>query len=155
QAFDRFEQQPSVVAAAQTRLPGPGRSMEDGGDAVGDGLAVAIEQRHVDRKIDAGTRHHLPLERIAVQIDNAGKHQKIARIDVQGGASIASADVTNFSVDNSHRGFDDFAAEQGAAALDEDVSHDVAFCRERSEPAVERGSYLPRKSSTEIDGGFA
>jgi hypothetical protein len=49
--------------------------MIDGRDAVGDRLPVAVDQRDVDRKVDSGARHHLPLERIAMQIDNAGQYQ--------------------------------------------------------------------------------
>ena len=40
-----------------------------------DGLPVAVDQRHIDRKIDTRARHHLPLERIAMQIDDARQHQ--------------------------------------------------------------------------------
>ena len=63
-----------VVAAAQTRFPRPRRGVIDGGDAVADRLPVAVNERDVDREVDARTRHHLPLERIAMQIDNARQH---------------------------------------------------------------------------------
>jgi hypothetical protein len=53
--------------------------VEHRGDAVGDRLPVAVDQRDVDREIDARPRHHLPLERIAMQIDDARQHQKAAR----------------------------------------------------------------------------
>jgi hypothetical protein len=52
-------------------------------DAISDGLTVAVDQGHIDRKIDPGARHHLPLERIAMQIDDSGKNQQAAGIEVQ------------------------------------------------------------------------
>lgn len=55
--------------------------MKDRRDAVSDRLPVAIGQCHVDRKIDAGAGHHLPLERIAVQIDDTRQHFQAARIN--------------------------------------------------------------------------
>ncbi len=64
--FDRLEQQPGIIAAPKPGLPGPCRGMIDGGDAVADRLPVAVGQRHIDGKIDAGARHHLPLECVAM-----------------------------------------------------------------------------------------
>ena len=69
--LDRVEQPPGVVAAAQARLPRPGGGVKHRGDAVGYRLPVAFGQRDVDRKIDAGARHHLPLEGVAMDVDDA------------------------------------------------------------------------------------
>ncbi len=73
----RIDQRVRVLGAAQARLPRPGDAVKGGGDAVRDQLPVGVDQRHVDRKVDTGARHHLPLERIAVQVDDAGQHQQV------------------------------------------------------------------------------
>jgi hypothetical protein len=88
QALDADEQAPGVVGAAQTGLPGPGGGMKDRGDAVGDRLPVAVDQRHIGREVDAGTGHHLPLERVAMQVDNARQHQEVAAVDAERAASV-------------------------------------------------------------------
>jgi len=62
--------------------------VEDGGDAVGDGLPIAFEQRHIDRKSDSWSRHHLPLEGIAVDVDDPGQDQKAAGVDHPLGARL-------------------------------------------------------------------
>ncbi len=82
--------------------------MIDGGDAVGDRLPVAVEQRHIDRKIDAGARHHLPLERIAMQVDDARQHQETAGIEAsEPGASRGRvrADGADLTAGDPQRGF--------------------------------------------------
>ena len=79
--FDRVEHPPRVVGAAQARLPRPGHRMEDGGDAVAHRLAVAVDQRDVDGEIDARPRHHLALEGVAVDIDDARKHHQTFGIE--------------------------------------------------------------------------
>jgi hypothetical protein len=55
--------------------------VKDGGDAIGEGLSIALEQRNIDWKSDPWPRHHLSLECIAVDVDDPGKHQKAGRID--------------------------------------------------------------------------
>jgi hypothetical protein len=50
-------------------------------DAVGERLSIAFKQCHVDGKSDSRPRHHLPLERIAVDVDNPGEDQKARGID--------------------------------------------------------------------------
>jgi len=55
--------------------------VENRGDAVTDRLPVTVDQRHVDREIDAGAGHHLPLKGVAMQIDNAGQHQQAAGVE--------------------------------------------------------------------------
>ena len=58
--------------------------MKDRGDAVGDRLPVAFQERDVDRKSDARPRHHLPLERVAVNVDDAREGRKRPRgVDVR------------------------------------------------------------------------
>ena len=68
-------------ARSTARVTGASFSRDRCGDAVGDRLAVAVDQRHIDGKIDAGARHHLPLEGIAMQVDDARQHQQVAGVD--------------------------------------------------------------------------
>src|SRR5712672_970709 len=56
------------------RVPGPGRGVIDRGDSVADSLPVAVDQSYIDGKIDTRAGHDLPLERIAMQIDDARQH---------------------------------------------------------------------------------
>jgi hypothetical protein len=118
--------------------------MKHGGDAVGDGLAIAVDQRDVGRKIDAGARHHLSLECITMQVDDARQHQEIARIDHERAASSASAD---HAVAHGERGILKFSAVHDTATFDEDVSHDLALRSRGIGWSPERASYLSRKSS--------
>ena len=87
--LDGLQQIPRILRAAQARLPRPGRGMKNRGDAISDRLPVAVDQGHVDGKIDPGTRHHLPLERIAMQIDDSRQHQQVAGIDTERSAPMA------------------------------------------------------------------
>ncbi|MGY3225600.1 hypothetical protein ACVIM5_006207 [Bradyrhizobium sp. USDA 4512] len=122
--------------------------MEHGGDAVGDRLPVAVDQRHVGREVDAGARHHLPLERIAVQVDDAGQHQQATGIDVKRGATLLGVERADVATSGPQRGLDQGAVNQRAPALDENVRHDAAlrclFCDWDTASA----SYLSRNSST-------
>jgi hypothetical protein len=81
QALDGGEDRARILRPAQAALPRPGHAVEHGGDAVGDGLTVAFEQRDVERESHAGARHQLPLEGIAVHVDDAGQHQQTRRVD--------------------------------------------------------------------------
>ena len=54
QGLDGLQQIPRILRAAQARLPRPCRGMKNRGDAVSDRLLVAVDQGHIDRKIDAG-----------------------------------------------------------------------------------------------------
>ena len=81
QRLDRLEQLPCTISAAKPGLPGPGGGVKDRGDAVANGLPVAVGQRHVDGKADAGTRHHLPLECVTMQVDDSRQHLEVAGID--------------------------------------------------------------------------
>ena len=44
-------------------------------------LTVTFLKRQGERKRNAGPRHHLPLERIAMNIDDTGEHQEPAGVD--------------------------------------------------------------------------
>ena len=97
QSLDRGEHSARIVGAAQARLPRPGDAVIHGGDAVAHRLPVAFHQRHVDGKTDAGPRHQLPLECVAVDIDDTGQHVQAARIDAAAVAGLA-ADGTDRTV---------------------------------------------------------
>jgi hypothetical protein len=103
--LDRFQQAPGIIGTAQAGLPRPGRGMIDGCDAVRDRLPVAVDQCDVDRKIDPGARHHLPLERIAMQIDNARQHQQAAGIDTGRAVVVARTHGCDLAAGNPQRGF--------------------------------------------------
>ena len=103
--LDRLQQFPRIVRAAQAGLPRPGRGVIDGRDAVADRLPVAVDQRHIDRKIDAGARHHLPLEGIAMQIDNARQHQQAAGIDAGRAVAVVRTHGDDLAAGNPQRGF--------------------------------------------------
>ena len=92
--------------------------MKGGGDAVRDQLPVGVDQRHVDRKVDTGPGHHLPLERIAVQVDDARQHEKVGCVDAERGSARRTADVDDLAVGDSEGGFDQLAADQRLAAFD-------------------------------------
>ena len=129
QALDRVEQPPRIRAAAQARLPRPGGGVKHRGDAVGNRLAVAVDQRHVDGKIDTGSRHHLPLESVAMQVDDARQHQQATRIDGEWGAGLIAADTGDLAARGLQRSVAKFFAEQGPATFDQNVGHDVALRR--------------------------
>src|SRR5215468_7585866 len=50
--------------------------MEHGGNAVGDGLSVAVDKGNVERDINARARHDLPLKGVAMNVDNARQQQE-------------------------------------------------------------------------------
>ena len=88
QALDAVENRARILGPAQAAFPRPGHAMKDGRDAVGDGLPIAFEQRNVDRKSHSRPRHHLSLEGVAMDVDDAGKDQKAARVDRPLGARL-------------------------------------------------------------------
>jgi hypothetical protein len=86
--------------------------------AIGDRLAVAVDQRYIDGKINAGTWHHLPLEGIAVQIDDSRQYLQIACIDGNRASCLLRAHGDNVAACYTQRGLMKFAAEKRAAAFD-------------------------------------
>src|SRR5262245_47556299 len=90
QALDAVENRARILRAAQTSFPRPRYAVEYGGDAVGDGLPIAFEQRHIDRKSDARPRHHLSLKGIAVDVDDPGQDHKAAGVDHPLGARLCA-----------------------------------------------------------------
>ncbi len=124
--LDRVQQSPRIVGAAQAGLPRPGGGVIDGGDAVADRLPVAVDQRNVDRKVDAGARHHLPLEGVAMEVDDAGQHQQATGIDAQRVAAVVRTSRNDIAAGDLQRGVNKFSAEQDPAAFDQHVGHDAA-----------------------------
>ncbi|MGY4355452.1 hypothetical protein ACVW0J_001945 [Bradyrhizobium sp. i1.7.7] len=147
--LDRLHQGARIAGAAQARLPRTGRGVKDGGDAVADRLAVTVGERDVDREVDAGARHHLALEGIAMQIDDAGQHQQVARIDRQPRTAARGIDLRNVRAGHQNGSFDELGADQGPAALKEDVCQATALRLLAGERVRElaRASYAERKSS--------
>lgn len=143
--LDCLHQAARIIAAAQARLPRTGRGVKYRGDAVADRLAVAVGERNVDREVDAGARYHLPLEGIAVQIDDAGQDQQIACIDRQPRPAARGVDPGDILSGHRQRRLDEVGADQGPAAFQEYVCHAIAF-RLLAEGLV-RASYVERKSS--------
>lgn len=121
--------------------------MERSSDAVGDRLAVAIDQRDVDRKVHLWPRHHLPLEGIAMDIDDARQHHEVACVQRERAASVFWAKLADFAAGDRERGFLEFAVDQGTPGFNEDVSHNAALRLALVAGAVEAASYLSRKSS--------
>src|ERR1041385_4587550 len=120
--------------------------MKDGRDPVGDDLPVAVEKRDIDREVDAGPRHHLPLERIAMQVHDARQHQQPTRVELDRAALTALADIADRATLHRERRFQNVAAEQGAAAFNENIDHDAALLLAGCE-ARDAASYLSRNSS--------
>ena len=151
--FDRLHQAARIVGAAQARLPRTGRGVKHRGDAVADRLAVAVGERHVDREVDPGARHHLPLEGIAMQIDDARQHQQVARVDRKPRPAARGIDLGDVLSGQGKRRLDELGADQGPAALKENVCHAIALRLLPRELLREllrelpRASYVARKSS--------
>src|SRR3954453_12447494 len=113
------------------------------GDAGADRLAIAVGERHVDRKVDPGARHHLSLESIAMQIDDARQHQQVARVDRQPCPAARGIDLCDVRSGHEKRRFGELGADQGLPALQEYVCRATALRLLESPPA----SYAVRKSS--------
>src|SRR6516162_6941297 len=145
QGLERRQQPLGIVAATQPRLPRPCRSMEHSGHAVGDRLAVAVDERDIDRKVDARARHHLPFERVAVQIDDTRQNQKGARVEFNRAAFLVRTDAADFAVSDRQRGFQNFSVKQRAAAFDENIGHLWALRRGGGEWVA--ASYFSRNAS--------
>ena len=124
--LDRLQQPPRIVGAAQAGLPRPGGGVIDGGDAVADRLPVAVDKRHVDGKIDAGARHHLPLEGVAMEVDDTRQHQQAVGIDGERTAAMIRTDGDDLAACDPQRRVDNFVAEQRPAAFDQ---HSVTMRR--------------------------
>jgi hypothetical protein len=94
--------------------------MKDRRDAVRQNLPVAVEQRDVDRKADARPWHHLPLECIAMDIDDTRQHEQAIGIDAAHGRSrsrsVQSGDLTALVNVDGYVG--ERAINQHAAAFD-------------------------------------
>jgi hypothetical protein len=118
QCLDRLEQLPGIVRAPQPGLPRPRCSVKDRRYAIGDRLAVAVDQRHIHGKINAGTWHHLPLEGIAVQIDDSRQYLQTVCIDGNRASCLLRAHGDNVAACYAQRGLMKFAAEKGPAAFD-------------------------------------
>src|SRR5690349_1085176 len=121
--------------------------MKHRGDAVADRLAVAVDERDVDREIHAGARHHLPLEGVAMDVDDARQHQQAARVDRDRRAS-AAVDLCDVLARDGQRGLGELRADQGPATFKENIGHARALpLRDGGWLARALASYFARKSS--------
>ncbi len=57
--------------------------MERRGDAVRQQLRFRVVQRDIGSEADARSRLQLPLERIAMEVDDSRQHQQTARIQLR------------------------------------------------------------------------
>ena len=96
--------------------------MEHRGDAVRHHLPVGIDECHVDREIDAGPRHHLPLETVAMDVDDAGQNQQAGGVDAQPRRA-RLADAGDHAGRGIHldAGFDQRVADEDLSAFDPQV----------------------------------
>ncbi|KAG1320344.1 hypothetical protein G6F63_014310 [Rhizopus arrhizus] len=117
-AFQRVEHALGIGLAAQAAFPGQGHAMEFGGDAVGQQLAVDVEQRAVIREGDTGPGHDGAFEGVAVQIDDAGQPQQVAGVEPGGAAGGRGAAVVDQPAMKAQTGLFDAARRQDAVACD-------------------------------------
>jgi len=122
QSFHRGQNAASVLRPTQPRLPRPGDTVENGGDAVRDGLAITFDQRDVEGHRNAGTRHDLPLEGVSMNIDDSGKDSETPRIKRAAlalfGADLGDNAIHSADVDG---GIFQPATEQNAPAYDANI----------------------------------
>ena len=76
QRLQRIHQRHQRAAPAQSRLPRPCDRVVSRGDAVGGHLSVGVQQRHVEREMDARARHDLAFEGVTVDIHDSRQDQK-------------------------------------------------------------------------------
>ncbi len=124
-------------------------------DAVSDRLPVAVGQRDIGGEIDAGARHHLPFECVAMQVDDPGQHLQASGIDPQRNPAMARAGRGDLAVRDLQAGFEKLAAEQRPAAFYSNVVHGAAVGHGAAlrlgrgdRLTVVAASYFARKSST-------
>ena len=93
--------------------------MEDGGDAVGDGLTITLEQRDIERKRNAGPWHYLAFKGVSVNVDDSGKNEKATGVDRTWGCRVQAdaGDASRFGGEV-HAGVFEAALHQRAPALD-------------------------------------
>jgi len=113
---------------------------------------MPLHQGHVNREINAGARHHLPLERVTMQVDDAGQREQAACVERMRPATV-SAHVGDNAAGDPQRGLGKIPVDERPPALNhkiERTAHDAALRllvlagAQSPEP-----SYLSRNSSTE------
>ena len=86
-------------------------------------MTVAVNQCHIDRKIDAGTGHHLAFKSVAVNIDDTGQSDQAIAVEADGSRSAAGRDFRNPSICNMNGCIDEIASDQCFAAFNQYVHH--------------------------------
>jgi hypothetical protein len=91
-------------------------------DAVGQHLPVGIDERDVEVEADARPRHHLPLEGIAMNVDDARQHDEAVSIDAAARRGVA-ADRADYARRRRQMegGALERVADEDASALDANV----------------------------------
>ena len=117
-SFQRVEHAFGVGLAAQAAFPGQRDAVEFGGDAVGQQLAVHVEQGAVIGKRHTGPRHDGAFEGVAVQVHDAGQHQQIACIEPGRAARRRGGGAFDQSAMEAQAGLLDAARRQDALACD-------------------------------------
>ncbi|MNQ75704.1 hypothetical protein D3C85_905080 [compost metagenome] len=115
-AFQRIEHAFGIGLAAQPAFPGQRHAMEFGGDAVGQQLAVYVEQGAVIREGDTGSGHDGALEGVAVQVHDAGQHQQLAGVEPRRATGGRAAAVVDDSALKAQAGLFDATRRQDALA---------------------------------------
>ena len=72
---------PAGVETALARFPGQREAVERRRDAVGQQQPIDREQRHRERNVDARPGMHLPLELIAVDIDETRQDEQSTAVE--------------------------------------------------------------------------
>ena len=111
----RIQQGAPRGRATQAGLPGQRHGMERGGDPVREQLRLGIGQGHTRVERDAGPGLHLPLERVAVQVDDPRQHPQAACVDRQPGASVPRC---NDAIFERQRAFRQATLQEDFAPLD-------------------------------------
>jgi len=83
-------------------------------------LATPCEQRNIDGKVHTRSRHDLALERVAVDVDDAGQDQEAARIDPLRRTGFF-ADGIDHAVTDAHGRILEPVPDEGAPTFDTDV----------------------------------
>ncbi len=145
EALQRRHEGPEGVGAAQPRLPGERDAVIGGGDAVAEELPVRLQERDVVGKVHARPRHQLPLERVAMNIDDAGQHEGPACVHAVPRGGGGGAHMGDPAVVDRDRGLDQAVRRQNAAVFDNQV-HVVSPIGRRPPPIGLRAARPHRRS---------
>ena len=119
----RVDETAPALRAAQARFPGECDRVHRGGDAVGEQLRLSVAQRDRGGEVDSGPRLQLPLERVAVQVDNSGQREQTTPVEALRAAGGRSDPQPALAIDQHRRLGDAPIAQQHARALHAHQGH--------------------------------